>query len=60
MVRLKCGKCGKVFETESTMGVVFGPHIGPYKRLTCPACKKRGWFNTWVSVKDPVTYGRYG
>lgn len=31
-------------------------HLGPYKRISCPACGKGGWFNTYSSVKDPITY----
>jgi RNase P subunit RPR2 len=56
MVRLKCKKCGNVFEQDITAGLVLGPHLGPYKRLTCPACGKGGWFNIYSSVKDPVTW----
>jgi RNase P subunit RPR2 len=56
MARLKCKKCGNVFEQDITAGVVLGPHIGPYKRLTCPACGKGSWFNIYSSVKDPVTW----
>ena len=55
MVRLKCKKCGSVFEYE------YKPldslvHLGPYKRITCPVCGKSGWYNVYSSVKDPVTY----
>jgi RNase P subunit RPR2 len=56
MVRLKCKKCGAVFEQELTAGVVLGPHLGPYKHITCPACGKGGWYNVYSSVKDPVTW----
>ncbi len=56
MSRLKCKKCGKVFELTPTLGVVFGPHIGPYKRFACPACRKGSWFNVYSSVKEPVTW----
>jgi len=56
MVRLKCKKCGNVFEQNLTLGVVFGLHIGPYKRITCPACGKGGWFNVYSSVKESVTW----
>jgi hypothetical protein len=58
MVRLKCKNCGNVFEQSLTAGVVLGPHLGPYKRLTCPACGKGSWFNVYSSVKDPVTWPR--
>ena len=56
MARLQCKKCGNVFEKDLTAGVVFAPHIGPYKRLKCPACGKGSWFNVYSSVKDPVTW----
>ena len=56
MVRLKCKKCGNVFEQNLTAGVILGPHIGPYKRIKCPACGKSSWFNIYSSVKDPVTW----
>jgi len=60
MVRLKCKKCGSVFEQDITAGVVLGPHIGPLKRLRCQACGKGGWFNVYSSVKDPVTWPKQG
>jgi hypothetical protein len=55
MGRLKCKKCGVVFEYD------YKPldslvHVGPYKRVKCPSCGKSGWFNVYSSVKDPVTY----
>ena len=56
MVRLKCKKCGNVFEQDVTAGMVLGPHLGPYKRVTCPACGKGGWYNIYSSVKDLVTW----
>ena len=56
MARLKCKKCGNIFEQDITTGLVLGPHIGPYKRMACPACGKGGWFNVYSSVKDPVTW----
>jgi RNase P subunit RPR2 len=56
MVRLKCKKCGNVFEQDITAGMVLGPHLGPYKRITCPACGKGGWYNIYSSVKEPVTW----
>lgn len=31
-------------------------HLGPYKRVSCPACGKGGWYNAYSSVKDPITY----
>jgi RNase P subunit RPR2 len=56
MARLKCKNCGNVFEQKLTAGVVLGPHIGPYKRLKCPACGKSSWFSIYSSVKDPITW----
>jgi RNase P subunit RPR2 len=56
MVRLRCKKCGNVFEQSITAGMVLGLHLGPYKRITCPACGKSSWFNIYSSVKDPVTW----
>jgi len=58
MLRLKCKKCGNVFEQDIAAGVVLGPHIGPLKRLRCVACGKGGWFNVYSSVKEPVTWSR--
>jgi RNase P subunit RPR2 len=56
MVRLKCKKCGNVFEQGLTAGILLAPHIGPYKRVKCPACGKSGWYNVYSSVKEPVTW----
>jgi len=56
MARLKCKKRGNVFEQDITAGMVLGPHLGPYKRVKCPACGKSGWYNIYSSVKDPVTW----
>lgn len=36
--------------------MVLGPHLGPYKRVKCPACGKSGWYNVYSSVKDAVTW----
>ena len=36
--------------------MVLGPHIGPYKRIKCPACGKSSWLNIYSSVKDPITW----
>jgi len=55
MVRLKCKKCGEVYE-QRFAGAVIAPHIGPYHYVNCPACGKRSWLNTFSSVKDPVTW----
>jgi NAD-dependent SIR2 family protein deacetylase len=55
MARLKCKKCGAVFEYNYRPLDSF-IHLGPYKTLQCPACGKSSWFNTYSSVKDPVTW----
>jgi NAD-dependent SIR2 family protein deacetylase len=61
MARLKCSKCGNVFELENRIraelqgGLV---HLGPYKLLKCPACGKRSFFNVYSSVKNPVTWSK--
>jgi predicted nucleic acid-binding Zn-ribbon protein len=55
MVRLRCKKCGNVFE-KGLSSAVLAPHVGPYHVMKCPACGKRGWFNVYSSVKDPVTW----
>ena len=59
MARLKCSKCGNVFELGNrwTAGLQGGMvHLGPYKLLKCPACGKRSFFNVYSSVKDSVTW----
>jgi DNA-directed RNA polymerase subunit RPC12/RpoP len=55
MARLKCNKCGAVFEYD------YKPldslvHVGPLKWIKCPACGKRSFFNVYSSVSDPITY----
>jgi predicted nucleic acid-binding Zn-ribbon protein len=55
MPRLKCKKCGAVFE-EGLGGAILTPHIGPLHYIGCPACGKRSWLNVYSSVTDPVTY----
>ncbi len=55
MSRLKCKKCNNVFEYS------YRPfdslvHLGPYKRIGCPACGRSSWFNVYSSVSDPVTF----
>jgi hypothetical protein len=55
MVKLKCKKCGTVFE-QGLGGAVLAPHIGPLHYIKCPACKKSSWLNVYSSVKDPVTW----
>jgi hypothetical protein len=54
-MRLKCKKCGNVFEQNRTVAAMF-VHVGPYHRLKCPACSKSGWFNFLSSVTDPITW----
>ncbi|MEM2081887.1 MAG: hypothetical protein QW744_06440 [Candidatus Bathyarchaeia archaeon] len=55
MARLKCKKCGNVFE-KTFLGAAFAPHVGPYHIIKCPACGKRSWFNIYSSVQDPLTW----
>jgi len=55
MSRLKCKKCGNVFE-QGLGGAILAPHIGPFHYMKCPACSKSSWFNVYSSVKDTVTY----
>jgi DNA-directed RNA polymerase subunit M/transcription elongation factor TFIIS len=55
MPRLKCKKCGNVFE-QGLGGAVMAPHLGPYHYIKCPACGRSSWFNTYSSVKDSITY----
>lgn len=55
MARLKCKKCGAVFEYTYKPLDSF-VHLGPYKRVNCPSCGKAGWQNVYSSVKDAVTY----
>jgi len=55
MARLKCKKCGTVFEyTYKPLDSLV--HLGPYKRVQCPSCGKSSWLNTYSSVKDPITW----
>ena len=55
MSRLKCKKCGAVFEYnyKPLDSIV---HLGPYKYIQCPSCGKSSFINVYSSVKDPVTY----
>jgi hypothetical protein len=55
MVRLKCKKCGNVYE-QSIGAAVLAVHIGPLHYMKCPACGKSSWFNIYHSVKDSVTW----
>ena len=57
LARLKCSKCGNVFEISFVQGIAQGlVHVGPYKRIKCPACGKSGFFNVYSSVKEPLTW----
>jgi hypothetical protein len=55
MTRVKCKKCGAVFE-QGLGGAVLAPHLGPLHYIRCPACKKHSWLNVYSSVKDPLTW----
>jgi hypothetical protein len=55
MSRLKCKKCGAVFE-QGFGGAILALHIGPLHYMKCPKCGKSSWFNIYSSVKDAVTY----
>ena len=55
MDRLKCKKCGAVFEYEYHALDSF-VHLGPYKRVKCPACGQSSFMNVYSSVKEPVTW----
>ena len=55
MTRLKCKKCGNVFE-QGIGSAIIAPHVGPYHYMKCPACQKSSWFNIYSSVKDPISY----
>ncbi|MGD6851544.1 MAG: hypothetical protein ACQCN6_05730 [Candidatus Bathyarchaeia archaeon] len=55
MTRVKCKKCGAVFE-QGMGGAVLAPHVGPLHYVMCPACGKRSWLNIYTSVKDPLTW----
>jgi hypothetical protein len=55
MARVKCKKCGAVFE-QGISGAVLAPHLGPYHYIKCPVCGKNSWLNTYSSVKDLTTW----
>ena len=55
MTRVKCKKCGNVFE-QGLGGAAMAPHVGPLHYVKCPACGKRSWLNVYSSVKDPITW----
>jgi NAD-dependent SIR2 family protein deacetylase len=55
MGRLKCKKCGNIFDYEYRP-LASLVHLGPYKLIQCPACKKSSLFNVYSSVKDPITW----
>jgi ribosomal protein S27AE len=50
-MRAKCPKCGNVFEVKPGLTLV---HVGPYRRIKCPACGKKSMMNNFV--KDPITW----
>lgn len=55
MSRLKCKKCGSVFEYKYQPFASL-VHLGPYTWIQCPACGKGSFFNVLSSVKDPINY----
>ena len=55
MARLKCKKCGNVYDYEYKV-LASLVHLGPYKRIQCPACGKSSFVNVYSSVKEPVTW----
>lgn len=55
MARLKCKKCGAVFEYEYKAMSSF-VHLGPYKMVSCPACGKSSLMNAYSSIKEPITW----
>ncbi len=55
MARMKCPKCGAVFES-SRGAALLGFHIGSRYRLKCPACGRKSMFNILSSVKDSLTW----
>jgi hypothetical protein len=56
MTRVKCKKCGNVYEQSLLNVAIVAPHIGPLHYVKCPACGKRSWMNLYSSVKEPVTW----
>jgi DNA-directed RNA polymerase subunit RPC12/RpoP len=56
MTRVKCKKCGAIFETGA--GALLAPHVGPLHYIKCPACGRRSWMNVYSSVKEAVTWPR--
>ncbi len=55
MARLKCKKCGAVFE-KNYAPFDSAVRLGPLRLYKCPACGKRSFFNLMSSVKDQITY----
>lgn len=55
MIRVKCKKCGNVYE-QNIAGAVLAPHVGPLHYMKCPACGKKSWVNIYSSSKDPITW----
>ena len=56
MTRVKCKKCGNVYEQSRISTAVLAPHIGPLHYVKCPACGKSSWTNLYSSVKDSITW----
>ncbi len=54
MARLKCKKCGAVFEYDYKPLDSF-VHLGPLKYIKCPSCGKRSFFDVYSSINEPVT-----
>ncbi|MCW4024515.1 MAG: hypothetical protein NWF01_05710 [Candidatus Bathyarchaeota archaeon] len=51
LMRARCPKCGIVFDASRTFS---GVHILHLRNLTCPACGKTSFMNSYV--KDPITW----
>ncbi len=56
MTRVKCKKCGNVFEQSLASTAILAPHLGPLHYIKCSACGKSSWMNLYSSVKDPITW----
>jgi hypothetical protein len=55
MAKLKCKKCGAVFEYDYKPLDSF-IHLGPLKWVKCPSCGKHSFFDVYSSVNEPITY----
>ena len=56
MARLKCKKCGDVFEkTYKPFDSMV--RLGPYKRYQCPACGKSSFFNAYSPQSKTQSLG---